>query len=239
MPTSDSELQKTFDALVESTDAKRISSGDFKGTCPSHDDQTASLSLGLTDDKIILNCYAGCDFKTIVRSLNISTKDLSTKNLSEGGNKKSADSNPEATRKQPKLKYKEVERYRYELYDGTPLFVVIRQEVFDDDGKKHKNFPQTKVDLSGNIVGKWTMKDTIRVPYHLPELRKAIQANKPILLVEGEKDVHSAEKLGFTVTTIPGGAKSSGGEKVIDECSHWFKGSDLLLCPDNDESGKP
>ena len=80
MSTSDPELQKTFDALVESTDAKRISSGDFKGTCPNHDDRTASLSLGLTDDKIILNCYAGCDFNTIVRSLNVSTKDLFAKN---------------------------------------------------------------------------------------------------------------------------------------------------------------
>ncbi len=240
MSTSDPELQKTFDALVESTDAKRISSGDFKGTCPSHDDRTASLSLRLTDDKIILNCYAGCDFNTIVRSLNISTKDLFAKNLSESGdNKKSADSDPEAPRRRSRLKYKEVERYRYELYDGTPLFVVIRQEAFDADGKKHKNFPQTKVDPSGKVAGKWTMKDTLRVPYHLPELRKAIQANKPILLVEGEKDVHSAEKLGFAATTIPSGAKSSGGEKVIDECAEWFKDADLLLCPDNDESGKP
>ena len=241
MPTSDPELQKTFDALVESTDAKRISSGDFKGTCPSHDDRTASLSIGLTDDKILLNCYAGCDFNTIVRSLNIDDKDLFVKDAQESSDekKKAAGGDFKALRKKSKIKYKEVERYRYELYDGTPLFVVIRQEAFDDDGKKHKNFPQTKVDSSGNIVGKWTMKDTLRVPYHLPELRKAIQANKPILLVEGEKDVHSAEKLGFAATTIPGGAKSNGGEKVIDECAEWFKDADLLLCPDNDESGKP
>ena len=79
MSTSDPELQKTFDALVESTDAKRISSGDFKGTCPSHDDRTASLSLGLTDDKILLNCYAGCKFDNIVSNLNLAHKDLFVK----------------------------------------------------------------------------------------------------------------------------------------------------------------
>ena len=79
MSTSDPELKKTFDALVESTDAKQINSGDFKGTCPSHDDRTASLSLKLTDDKIILNCYAGCDFNTIVRGFNIDVKALFAK----------------------------------------------------------------------------------------------------------------------------------------------------------------
>jgi len=239
--TSDPELKKTFDALVESTDAKQINSGDFKGTCPSHDDRTASLSLKLTDDKIILNCYAGCDFNNIVRSLNINTKALFAKDPQEysGDNKKAAGGDSGASREQSKLNYKEVERYRYELYDGTPMFVVIRQEAFDADGKKHKNFPQAKVDSNGKTEGKWTMKGVLRLPYHLPELRKAIQANKPILLVEGEKDVHSAEKLGFAATTIPGGAKSSGGEKVVDECAEWFNGADLLLCPDNDESGKP
>ena len=241
MSTSDPELQKTFDALVESTDAKRTSSGDFKGTCPSHDDQTASLSLGLTDDKILLNCYAGCKFDNIVSKLNLAHKDLFAKGTQESSaeKKKAADSDSRASRKQSKPKLKEVDRYYYEFIDGIPMFVVMRLEGFDTNGNKEKEFPQTKVDPSGKAPSSWTMKGVQRLPYHLPALRKAIQANKPILLVEGEKDVHSAEKLGFVATTIPGGAKSSGGEKIVDECAEWFNGADLLLCPDNDESGKP
>lgn len=240
MSTSDPELKKTFDALVESTDAKQINSGDFKGTCPSHDDRTASLSLKLTDDKIILNCYAGCDFNNIVRSLNIDTKALFAKDPQEssGKKKKAAGGDSGASKKQSKPETKEVDRYYYEFIDGTPMFVVIRREAFDANGKKHKDFLQAKVAPSGKIQS-WKMDGVQLLPYRLPQLREAIKSKQPILLVEGEKDVHSAEKLGFAATTFPRGAKSSGGEKVIDECATWFDGADLLLCPDNDESGKP
>ena len=240
MSTSDPELKKTFDALVESTDAKQINSGDFKGTCPSHDDRTASLSLKLTDDKIILNCYAGCDFNTIVRGFNIDTKALFAKDPQEysGDNKKSAGGDSGASKKQSKPETKEVERYYYEFIDGTSMFVVIRKEGFYPNGKKHKDFLQAKVAPSGEIQS-WKMDGVQLLPYRLPQLREAIKSKQPILLVEGEKDVHSAEKLGFAATTFPRGAKSSGGEKVIDECATWFDGADLLLCPDNDESGKP
>lgn len=242
MSTSDPELQATFGELVKSTDARQTNSGEFKGTCPcpNHDDRTASLSLRLTDDKILLNCFAGCDYNTIVRSLNIDNRDLFVKDAEESSaeKKKATGGDSGASGKQSKLKYKEVERYRYELRDGIPMFVVIRQEAFDADGKKHKKFLQAKVSPSGEIQS-WKMDGVQLLPYRLPQLREAIKSKQPILLVEGEKDVHSAEKLGFAATTFPRGAKSSGGEKVIDECADWFNGADLLLCPDNDESGKP
>ena len=45
-----------------------------------------------------------------------------------------------------------------------------------------------------------------RLPYQLPRVLKAIEQQKLILFVEGEKDVGSAENLGFLATTIPGGA---------------------------------
>ena len=70
MSTSDPELQKTFDDIVERTeDAKETSSGDLMGICPAHTDETASLSLKLTDDRIMLNCFAGCEFATNAASL--------------------------------------------------------------------------------------------------------------------------------------------------------------------------
>ena len=241
MSTSDPELQKTFDDIVERTEAaKETSSGDLMGICPAHDDEKASLSIKLTDDRIMLNCFAGCKFDNIRKGLGFDAKDLfaSSYRQTQVKEKKATTENLSTPKTKLELNYKEVERYRYELHDGTPMFVVIRQEAFDAGGKKHKKFLQAKVAPSGEVQS-WKMKDTLRLPYHLPELRKAIQTNKPILLVEGEKDVHSAENLGFAATTVPGGAKSSGGEKVIDECAEWFKAADLLLCPDNDESGKP
>lgn len=242
MSTLDPELQKTFDYIVERTEAtQKTSSGDLMGICPAHADEKASLSIKLTDDRIMLNCFAGCGFDNIIKSIELAAKDLFAPGYrqTQVKDKKATTGHLSTPKTRSEPNRKEVERYYYKSNDGTPAFVVIRQEAVDAEGKKHKNFPQTKVDPSGNTPGTWTMEGVQRLPYHLPELREAIQANRPIILVEGEKDVHSAEKLGFSATTIPGGAKSNGGEKVVDECAEWFEGADLLLCPDNDESGKP
>ena len=77
MSTSDLELQKTFDDIVERTEAaKETSSGDLMGICPAHDDEKASLSIKLTDDRIMLNCFAGCKFENIRKGLGFDAKDL-------------------------------------------------------------------------------------------------------------------------------------------------------------------
>ncbi len=45
--------------------------------CPAHDDQHASLSVGIGDDgRILLKCFAGCDTDSIVKALGIHISDL-------------------------------------------------------------------------------------------------------------------------------------------------------------------
>lgn len=45
--------------------------------CPAHDDNQQSLAIGAgSDGKVLLKCYVGCSFASIVRSLNLEMTDL-------------------------------------------------------------------------------------------------------------------------------------------------------------------
>src|SRR5690348_3524156 len=45
--------------------------------CPVHEDRQQSLSVGVgADDKILLNCFAGCDTKAIVAAIGLTMADL-------------------------------------------------------------------------------------------------------------------------------------------------------------------
>lgn len=68
--------------------------------------------------------------------------------------------------------------------------------------------------------------------YNLAAVMEAVRAGEPILVVEGEKDVHAAESQGATATTAPGGA------------SNWaqadygpLRGAKVHIIADRDEAG--
>ena len=70
-------FQKTFDDIVELTRAKPIgTAGSFSGLCPSHDDNSASMSITLENDRILLYCHTGCTIERISFSLGIEKSDL-------------------------------------------------------------------------------------------------------------------------------------------------------------------
>ena len=72
-----SKLQKTFDDIVELTQAKPTSTaGSFSGLCLSHDDKSPSLSITLENDRILFYCHAGCNIDNICVSLGIKQTDL-------------------------------------------------------------------------------------------------------------------------------------------------------------------
>ena len=74
-------------------------------------------------------------------------------------------------------------RYTYHKSDGSDAFYVIRTEP--------KDFRCMNPD------GKLSLEGVERVPYRLPELLEGIKDSKPILLLEGEKDVDRAAGMGF------------------------------------------
>jgi DNA polymerase I-like protein with 3'-5' exonuclease and polymerase domains len=85
------------------------------------------------------------------------------------------------------------------------------------------------------VVGTYAEK---KVPYRLPELAIALQADPSLepQITEGEKDADTAAKLGFVATTNPGGAKQWN-----DDITAWFRILGVrraVIHEDNDEAGR-
>jgi len=109
--------------------------------------------------------------------------------------------------------------YNYKDEEGNLLYQVVRYNP--------KGFSQRRPD--GNDDWIWNMKGVNPVPYHLPEV---IQSVEPVLIVEGEKDVESLRRMGFTATTSPMGAG-----KWKPSYNKYLKDKEVILIPDNDQPG--
>jgi 5S rRNA maturation endonuclease (ribonuclease M5) len=66
----------------------------------------------------------------------------------------------------------------------------------------------------------------------------AIISGLPILIVEGEKDVHAAESIGCVATCNAMGADTGSGTKWLPEFADYFIGADVIIIPDQDVPGE-
>lgn len=69
--------------------------------------------------------------------------------------------------------------------------------------------------------------------YRLPEVLAAVQAGKPVWLVEGEKDAGSVRLAGGVATTTPAGASNLKNADLSP-----LAGADVRVIPDNDGPGE-
>lgn len=115
---------------------------------------------------------------------------------------------------------KVVSTYVYRSAIGTDLYRVLRYEP--------KTFKQQK--WAGKVWA-WGMEGIQRVLYNLPEILAA--GDKPVVIVEGEKDADNVSKLGWIATCNVGGAG-----KWMDGYSQTLKGRSVVICGDNDEPGR-
>lgn len=115
---------------------------------------------------------------------------------------------PRHTDPAPVHTWVDVEQYTYHDDDGSVVQYVLRQECHCT-GTKHKNFPQRYPSPQGRLLDK-APTGFVPVLYRLPQVLQAIAAKQTIWVLEGEKDVHSAEGLGLVATTNPSGGGSFG-----------------------------
>lgn len=108
--------------------------------CPSHDDRTPSLSIGLREDHILINCHAGCHISTVLRDLGLDERDLFI-----GGRDQSDDF---------------AAIYPYDDEKGHLLFQACRKDP--------KGFVQRSPDGDGDWI--YRLDGVRRVLYCLPEL---------------------------------------------------------------------
>jgi 5S rRNA maturation endonuclease (ribonuclease M5) len=127
-------------------------------------------------------------------------------------------------------KLTEVATYNYTDAKGEFLFQVVRYEP--------KTFRQRRrvVKMDGTSAGiswEYNIKGVSRVLYRLPKVIVAEQ----VLVVEGEKDVESLERLGFVATCNPGGACNHAG-KWLKNYTESLEGKRVIILPDNDSPGQ-
>ena len=195
-----------IDTLLSHFQGVRQSGNEYMAHCPAHDDHTASLSIGQKGDKPLVHCHAGCSTEAVLEAVGLKMSDLC------GGNGK-----------RPKGKGRIVETYDYVTAEGNLLFQAVRYEP--------KDFRQRRPDGKGGYI--YNLQGIEPVIYRLPAVREAVRKGEPIFVVEGERDCHSLESIGFVATCNPMGAG-----KWRDSYSEELRGAKCVILPDNDEPGR-
>lgn len=148
------------------------------------------------------------------------------KGLGQNIKKRSSDS-----RKNTNLRF--LDQYNYFDENGKCIFYIRK---FLDEKKNKKTFRAYTTPTGKNQEEKIPgVKESIRVLYNLPHIRKAAKEGWPLVFCEGEKDANNVgQSLKLPATTIPFGA----GGKWLDRYSENLEGIRyVIIVPDNDKAG--
>ncbi len=227
--------------------------------CPAHDEKTGSLHVTWQASNrggfVLLHCF-GCQARgeDLVTPLGLTLADLFDEPLPErdrafGRVGKSPENRRAAKRRghlgrlpapivkaarsgvpEPEHVWTEVERYPYVDLRGQLVQEVIREEC-TAEGDRHKQFTQVFVTSTGRTVRR-KPQNFFPVLYRAPQVRAAIQAGTAVWLLEGEKDVHTAERLDLVATT-----NAQGGKSFPDELVDCFEGARVVVVLDRDDTG--
>jgi len=231
----------------------------FKVCCPVHDETTPSLNVtwrsGQRGGGVLLFCH-GCHAQAdqIVEALGLTMADLFDEPLPERdrslGRVGKSPARRQAGQRRGKLgrlpamiarvgaahedelehQWVEVERYPYADRDGRLVQEVLREEC-TAEGARHKRFRQLFVTGTGRHVSR-KPEGFYPVLYRAPQVADAVWEGSEVWLLEGEKDVHSAERLGLVATTNTQGGKSFP-EDLVDE----FSNARVVVVLDRDATG--
>jgi hypothetical protein len=193
--------------------------GAWMARCPAHDDAKASLSIGRgTEQPIVLFCQAGCATEDVLEAIGLTMADVSAPRDDD----------------RPAGEWMPGNRAAIAIYDytdtrGKLLFQVLRSA--------DKHFSQRRPDPAAASGWAWNLKGVTRVPYHLPQLRKAATgpvAGRVVYIVEGEKDVQAIEAAGGVATCNPGGA----GNWRPEYSKHLAGIRQTIIVADKDDPGR-
>lgn len=214
----------TIDEITSRFNIKSSTANSVQAICPVHKDKRASLSITrIYDDtgneKIVMHCHAGCKTRDILQSVGLEMKDLFATT-----NKPKIQTGLDKCIKHYENKGKKyIESYHYKDENGNYLYSKLR--FLEPDSTK------TFIYARCNATEWTTGRGCDPVLYRLNKVVQAVNAELPIYIVEGEKDVHTLEKMGYVATT------SGGAGTWKEEYAKHFRSASVIILPDNDESG--
>ena len=185
-------------------DARRSGDG-YRGPCPAHGGQDDNLSIVDSGDGAIVTCHSHhCDITAIKKALGLDTKRRSNGHT----DKKSV----------------------YDYHDA--IGNVVHQTVINRLPHGSKKCSQRRPHPTKPDEFIYNLKGITPVLFHLPQLIEAVANNKIILIVEGEKCVLAAERLGYTATT-----NAMGAGKWKPHYNEHLQDAHVAILPDNDPPG--
>jgi len=196
-------------------------SNQWVARCPAHDDKDPSLSIKLSDGKILLKDFGGCDTPGIIKTLGLTMSHLY---LDDGSKPIKV-----RTRRSDKPR-KVVATYIYLDEHKKRLYRKLRYEP--------KNFDQERAEgVGGWVGGPGCMKGVRRVLFNLPDILASKEIDAMVAWVEGEKDaINATKQLEVIATTCVEGAGSL--KKWNPEYGEALRDRDVVLIPDGDVAGK-
>ena len=230
------DLSKLEDALESAGCAPRR----FRAKCPSHEDRNPSVGYGVKDDGWVwVKCHAGCSREQILDALDMDWRDLAPEldayevppvTLVEAPKQINGNEFNVTPLQRPSGEWtprgEAVASYPYYDEHGTHLYTVCRTA--------DKQFPVWRPDPAKRYGKSWSLGDTRRVLYRLPQVLDHIRAGRTIFVVEGEKDVHAIEAAGGAATCNPGGV----GGGWHDDYSRSLAGAQAFIVSDLDQPGR-
>jgi len=113
--------------------------------------------------------------------------------------------------------YTETARYEYRDLSGNLVYFVCRME-----------HPEKKKEFVQGTPSHWGIADITPILYNW----QMVHDSDWCVIVEGEKDVETLKRFGVPATTNSGGAKK--WRKEFAEC---LRGKQVIILPDNDDTG--
>lgn len=186
--------------------------------CPAHDDKQASLTITKGRKCTLFYCHAGCTVDDILSAAGLDKKDTFY------------DKEPQRTNWRAYIESREKRKiqavYNYVSCNGSYAFTKIRL-----DGKKLLYGILENERFSYGLP-RSTPKKSLKAIYgSVKAFNKAIKEGKPIFIPEGEKDVDTLTKQGYTAFTYGG-----VNDWQVD-FTELVKGADVVILADNDEPG--
>ena len=181
--------------------------GQYTALCPAHDDSNNSLSVKITNDRVLLHCHAGCSTNSIMSALGLPISALFLNDKP----------------KKPQTAKQKINTITYEYKDENGILAYIKQRYEYDD--KSKSFAFYTPNGEKGRGGK-------SYPYNLSDVLAA-ESDETIYFCEGEKCVDAVRKAGRIATSLDTGANS----KWYKEYNTYFKDKKVIILPDNDDPG--
>lgn len=209
----------TYEEILSHFQVKKYGNGKVQALCPAHPDKEASLTItqgngGMT----LLKCHAGCSSESVVLAAGLKMADLfSESRIAEERWRVYIES-------REKRKIEAV--YNYVSINGEYAYTKIRLE-----GKKMLFGILKDGRFEYGLKGR-NKKEFNAIFGSVPRIKEAIERNEPIFIPEGEKDVNTLTKKGYTAFSC--GGANDWNKNVSELC----KDADVIVLADNDEPGK-